>query len=323
MKFIDETEFEVWSGRGGNGCVSFRREKFVPKGGPDGGDGGRGGDVILIADEGLTTLLDARLRRHIRAKHGENGMGSQMNGHSGEGSVLKVPTGTIIKDAETGEILADLKKHGQQLIVAEGGRGGRGNMNFATSTNRAPRRAEKGGPEIHRRLRLELKLLADVGLVGLPNAGKSTLISSISNARPKIADYPFTTKVPNLGMVRYKGKSFTVADIPGLIEGAHEGAGLGIRFLKHIERTKIIVHLIDVLNPMCPDPQKAYNTIHKEIESYSPEMAKLPEIIVFSKMDITEVAEIAKKTKMRGKLLISAASREGLDKLLDGIISKL
>lgn len=322
MKFIDETEFEVWSGAGGNGCVSFRREKFVPKGGPDGGDGGRGGDVVIVADEGLTTLLDARLRRHIRAGHGENGMGSQMNGAAGKDAVLKVPAGTIIKDDVEG-VIADLKKHGDRIIVAKGGRGGRGNMNFATSTNQAPRRADKGGASEHKKLHLELKLLADIGLIGLPNAGKSSLISVISNARPKVADYPFTTKVPCLGMVRHKGKSFTVADIPGLIEGAHGGIGLGTRFLRHIERTRIVVHLIDAANSICPDPNKAYSIVRNELKKYSSHLAERPEIVVLTKADIPDAAQKADEFKGKKTLRISSATKAGLEKLLDKVIEKL
>jgi len=329
MKFIDETTLEVFAGNGGRGCVSFRREKFVPEGGPSGGDGGRGGNVILRADGVLTTFLDAKLRKHVSAGSGVNGMGQNMNGRAGKDIVLRVPAGTVIKDFETQEILADLIKDKQEAIVAKGGRGGLGNMNFKSSTNQAPRYAQKGEPGEKRVIHLELKLLADIGLVGLPNAGKSTLISSISNARPKVADYPFTTKVPVLGLVKHKGRSFTVADIPGLIEGAHEGAGLGIQFLKHVERTRVLVHLIDVLDPIYNDPMKSYAVIRGELKQYSPNLAKLPEILVLTKSDIDEAKpvaekfqkEIAKKTK--DVVVISAAARINLNKLLDKIMEKI
>lgn len=326
MKFIDETEIEVIAGDGGNGCISFRREKYVPKGGPDGGDGARGGDVIFKADGGLSTLLDVRMRRHIRATKGGKGLGSQMNGRAGEDAMLAVPIGTIVRDVATGEVLADLTIHGQEVIIAKGGKGGRGNMNFATSINQAPRKAEKGGKGEQRVVHLELKLLADIGLVGIPNAGKSTLISAISNARPKIADYPFTTKTPCLGVVRHKGVSFTVADIPGLIEGAHEGQGLGIRFLKHIERTKMIIHLIDVSNPIYNDPMKTYSVIRNELKNYSTKHAELKEIIALTKIDIPETRELAlefKKViakKCKDVFLISSATKEGVSQLLDKIV---
>jgi len=329
MKFIDETDIEVFAGNGGRGCVSFRREKYVPKGGPSGGDGGRGGDVIFRSDGGLSTLLDAKLRRHIRAGSGGNGMGSQMTGADGEDAVLTVPVGTIIRDKDTGELLADLTHHGMEAIIAKGGKGGKGNMNFATSTNQAPRYAQKGIKGELRLIRLELKLMADVGLVGLPNAGKSTLITAISNARPKIAAYPFTTKTPCLGVVRHKGRSFTVADIPGLIEGAHKGLGLGIRFLKHIERTRMIVHVIDVKDPSQKDPMGAYAVIKNELKNYGTHLAKLPEVVALNKIDIPETNSAAtkfqKELAKKGKkvLLISAHARKGLDKLLDKVIENL
>lgn len=319
MKFIDEAEIEVIAGSGGNGCCSFRREKFIPKGGPNGGNGGRGGDCIVRADEGLSTLLDARYRKIVRAMRGGHGMGKQMNGRAGVDVVMTVPAGTIVRDVETNEILADLTKHGAQVIVAKGGHGGRGNMNFATSTNQAPRRAEKGGIGEQKKIKLELKLLADVGLVGLPNAGKSTLISAISNARPKIAAYPFTTKVPFLGVVSHKGKNFTVADIPGIIEGAHKGVGLGIQFLRHIERTKMIVHLIDASSHI--DLAQAYSIIRSELKEYSSDLAKLPEIVTLTKMDIPGTAVAAKKFKKA--VPISAVARKGLNVLLDKILENL
>jgi GTP-binding protein len=329
MKFIDETDIEVVAGDGGNGCVCFRREKFVPKGGPDGGDGGRGGSVIFAADGGLSTLMDARYRRHVRASRGGHGMGSQMNGAAGKDVILRVPVGTIVRDLNSKEIIADLTRHGQEAIIAKGGKGGRGNMNFATSINQAPRRAEKGGAGEHKKIHLELKLLADVGLVGLPNAGKSTLISAISNARPKIADYPFTTKVPFLGMVRYKGIGFTVADIPGLIEGAHKGLGLGLQFLRHIERTRVIIHLLDVQNPMHNDPKKAYTVIRNELKKYSSELAELPEIVALTKSDIPETRKKAlkfqKEIAKSGKpvVVISAMARLELNGVLDKILERL
>ncbi len=329
MKFIDETDIEIFAGDGGDGAVCFRREKYVPKGGPNGGDGSRGGSVIVKADGGITTLLDARYRKHIRADKGGNGMGKEMNGRSGEDVVLTLPVGTIITDKDTHEKLADLTFHGQEIVIAKGGKGGLGNMNFATSTNQAPRKAQKGGKGEQRIVHLELKLLADVGLVGFPNAGKSTLITVISNARPKIADYPFTTKVPYLGVVKHKGVSFTMADIPGLIEGAHVGAGLGIRFLKHIERTRIIVHLIDVANPEIKDPMKAYSVIRNELKSYSDHLANLPEIVVLTKTDIPDINKKAvkfeKEIKKKAKdvVLISAVARKGLSELLDKVLRHL
>lgn len=329
MKFIDETTLEVFAGNGGRGCVAFRREKYVPDGGPSGGDGGRGGNVILRADGGLTTLLDAKLTKHIRAKSGENGMGKNMNGRAGEDVIMRVPTGTIVKDFETKEILADLTLDKQEAIVAKGGRGGLGNMNFKSSTNQAPRHAQKGEPGETRVIHLELKLLADIGLVGLPNAGKSTLIGSISNAKPKVADYPFTTRIPVLGLVRHKGKTFTVADIPGLIEGAHKGTGLGIQFLKHIERTRVLVHLIDVLDPTHNDPAKSYSVIRNELKQYSSHLAKLPEIVVLTKSDVEGAKDVAEKfqkeiaKKVQDVVVISAAARTNLNKLLDKIMERL
>lgn len=322
MKFIDETNFEVFAGDGGRGCVSFRREKYVPKGGPDGGDGGRGGDVVLKADEGFTTLLDIYYRKHVRAGRGGHGMGSQMSGAAGHDEVINIPAGTIVSDVDTGEVLADLTKHGTEFVVAKGGRGGRGNMHFVSSINQAPRKAEPGKPGEHKNIHLELKLLADVGLVGLPNAGKSTLISAISNARPKIAAYPFTTRVPYLGVVKHKGRSFTVADIPGLIEGAHKGQGLGIKFLRHIERTRMIVHLIDVTDPLYNNPLKSYRVIREELSRYSPKLAKLPEIIVLTKMDIPSIAVAAKEFHKKA-ISISAATRQGLGSLLDDIVRRV
>lgn len=330
MKFIDEAVIEVKAGDGGNGCVSFRREKYVPKGGPDGGDGGRGGNIYMRVDEGMKTLLDLKLKRHFRAGRGEHGRGKQMNGAAGKDVVIKVPAGTVVHDEETNIRVADLVGHGAEVMVAKGGKGGRGNARFATSTNRAPRRSEKGEKGECKRLRLELKLLADAALIGMPNAGKSTLISVISAARPKIADYPFTTTTPNLGVIYVGwGESFTVADIPGLIENAHEGAGLGIRFLRHIERTRLLVHLIDLADPVNKNPLNSYDVIRAELGSYDVSLLDKPEIIVFTKMDIPsarEKAEVAETVFLaRGKSVvkISAVTHEGLDILVRKMYDKI
>lgn len=284
MHFVDEVTIHVRGGNGGNGCVSFRREKYVPKGGPDGGNGGNGGNVILRADRHLTTLLDFKYRPRYHAQRGEHGRGKKQDGKWGETLVLRVPCGTVVKDAGTEELLADLTSDGQEFIAARGGKGGRGNAEFATATDQAPRRAEEGRPGEERMLHLELKLLADVGLVGLPNAGKSTLISVISAAKPKIADYPFTTLVPNLGIVRVgDGKSFVVADIPGLIEGAHKGKGLGVQFLRHIERTSVLVFLLEATRP---DLKGDYAILLNELKSFDPQLLKKPRIVVVTKMDV-------------------------------------
>ncbi len=324
MKFIDETIIEVEAGDGGNGAVSFRREKYVPKGGPAGGDGGDGGSVILKADKNLSTLLDVSYRRSFKAGHGKNGGAKQMTGPSGKDFIIKVPVGTEVYDVEDESFLFDLNIDGAEFIVAAGGKGGRGNMHFATSTHQAPRNAEPGIPGEKKKIRLELKLLADVGLVGLPNAGKSTLVSAVSNARPKIADYPFTTKVPNLGMVRLDSeRSFVMADIPGLIEGAHEGLGMGIQFLRHIERTKVIVHLLDPVDPANPDPIKSYKVIRDELRLYSDLMMDRPEVLVITKMDIPEARETYElyKNKLKkihkGRIIpISAVTHDGLKELM-------
>jgi GTP-binding protein len=283
MNFIDSSIIEIRSGKGGNGHISFRKEKYVPLGGPDGGNGGRGGDIIFEADRQLTTLLDFRYQRVYAAEDGRNGGKSRCTGRSGKNLTIRVPAGTVIINDATDEILADLTVHGQQYTAAHGGRGGRGNIEFTTAVNQAPRYAEPGGPAEEFTIRLELKVLADVGIVGFPNAGKSTLISVISAARPKIADYPFTTLVPNLGMV-YAGeeRSFTVADIPGLIEGAHEGRGLGIQFLRHVERTNLLVFLIDAMDE---DPVKQYTILCNELESYDPALLEKPRLLCLSKID--------------------------------------
>jgi GTP-binding protein len=287
MKFVDEAEIRVEAGDGGNGVVGFRREKYIPRGGPDGGDGGDGGSVFLEADENLNTLIDYRFERFHRAQRGENGKGSDCTGHKGDDLVLKVPVGTRATDKETLEVLGDLTQHGQRLKVAQGGFHGLGNARFKTSTNRAPRQKSNGTPGEIRTLMLELMLLADVGLLGLPNAGKSTFIRSVSAAKPKVADYPFTTLVPNLGVVRLDSQaSFVIADIPGLIEGASDGAGLGIQFLKHLERCRVLLHLVDVMPVDGSDPVENALTIINELETYSPKLAAKPRWLVFNKIDL-------------------------------------
>jgi GTP-binding protein len=330
MKFIDEVNIHVKAGDGGRGCLSFLREKFVPLGGPDGGDGGRGGDVLLEVDSALTTLLDLRYKHHLKAKNGIPGMGKNKHGKSGEDLVIKVPPGTLVYDDETGELLADLTKADQGFLLLKGGQGGRGNARFLTSTNRAPRHTQPGMPGEERILRLQLKLLADVGLVGLPNAGKSTLISCISAARPKIADYPFTTLVPNLGVVKHGAfRSFVMADIPGLIEGASDGHGLGARFLRHIERTDLFLHLVDLSCLQEGDPIENFEKINHELERFKQELSERPMLVVFTKQDITEVREETEKIRVdfeqRGfkTFAISAVTREGLPELVTIIASEL
>ncbi|MCC6343733.1 MAG: GTPase ObgE [Bryobacterales bacterium] len=287
--FIDEVRVYVKAGDGGNGCVAFRREKYVPKGGPSGGDGGRGGDLFLVSNPHYNTLLHFRYNPEHRAGRGRHGEGSNRTGRDGDSIELPVPVGTVVHDEDTGEILHDFTTPGDKFLVARGGRGGRGNQHFATPTHQAPTEHEMGRPGEERHLRLELKLLADVGLVGFPNAGKSTLISRISAARPKIADYPFTTLEPNLGVVSMPGdRTFVVADIPGLIEGAHEGAGLGIQFLRHIERTKLLVHLVDVSEYSGRDPVRDFKTILKELESFSGTLVQKPMLVVAAKMDVAQ-----------------------------------
>lgn len=321
--FVDEVKIEVKAGDGGNGLVAFRREKYVPRGGPAGGDGGRGGDVILVADGHLTTLVDFRYKRSYKAERGEDGGPNCVTGKNGADLVLKVPVGTQVFDVETGELLADLDVEGQNVAVARGGRGGRGNAHFATPTLRAPRFAENGEPGESHKLRLELKLLADVGLIGFPNVGKSTLIARVSAAKPKIADYPFTTLVPNLGIVRVdENRSFAMADIPGLIEGAHAGAGLGIRFLRHVERTRFLVHIIDVSGMTGRNPIDDFDIINRELRLYSPDLAKLPQVVALNKIDLPSGRETAESLapvfESRGfkTFLISAVTGEGIDSLL-------
>lgn len=319
--FIDYAEIYIGAGKGGDGAVTFRREKYVPKGGPSGGNGGDGGSVILESHHNLSTLLDFRYKKIYKAGDGEIGGNSRKDGKNGKDIVIKVPVGTIIKDAGSEHILFDLNKDGMRVIAAKGGRGGKGNSNFATPTNQAPRYAETGKPGEEKNIVLELKLIADVGLVGFPNAGKSTLISAISAARPKIADYPFTTLEPNLGIVQYKDYSgFTVADIPGIIEGAHEGKGLGLKFLRHIERTKILVFLIDITSE---DYEKDYKTLQNELKSYSRKLAQKPGLLVLSKSDLVEEAEIKKLLKKKMKKMdnkfhiISAVTGSGIPEFLD------
>jgi len=287
MKFVDEAQIQVYAGKGGNGCVSFRREKYVPFGGPDGGDGGDGGSVFLVADEALNTMVDYRYTRQFHADSGKKGAGANCTGRSGDDLLLPVPVGTTVLDADTGEIIGDLTRAGQRLLVAQGGFHGLGNTRFKSSTNRAPRQSTPGSDGASRALRLELKVLADVGLLGLPNAGKSTLIRAVSAARPKVADYPFTTLVPNLGVVRVgTHRSFVIADIPGLIEGASEGAGLGIRFLKHLTRTRVLLHLVDVLPPDGSDPAENVRAIARELERFSPTLAARERWLVLNKTDL-------------------------------------
>ncbi len=323
MKFIDEVEIEVVSGDGGNGCVGWRREKYVPRGGPDGGNGGRGGHVIFVADENFNTLMHFRGLKVFRAESGGKGMGSKMDGAAGEDLRLKVPVGTLLYHRDTGDLLCDLSEHGQEFTMAEGGRGGLGNAWFQSSTNQAPRYAQKGEPGVQLPLRLELKLLADIALIGLPNAGKSTMISAISAAKPKIADYPFTTLEPNLGVVSVDNEhTLVVADIPGLIEGAAEGKGLGIAFLKHIERTSALVHLIDCsLFIEEYEAVEAYTTVRQELEKFDPAMLDKREIVCLTKIDAMTEAEIEKfrsamEEQLDRKVLpVSAVSGRNLDVL--------
>jgi len=326
MKFVDQVKIEVKSGDGGRGCVSFRREKFVEKGGPNGGDGGKGGDVYFVVDSSLSTLLDFRFLSHYKAKNGAPGLGKDMHGKNGEFLELKVPPGTLVYDNETGEQLADLTQAGTRMLFLRGGKGGRGNARFCTSTNRAPRHAQPGIPGEHKTLRLELKLLADVGLVGLPNAGKSTLISAVSAAKPKVADYPFTTLVPNLGVVPYGGyKSLVMADIPGLIEGASEGHGLGTRFLRHVERTDLFLHLVDLSFMQEGDALDNFQLINNELTQYDATLAQKPQMVVITKADITEVREEAEQMKIHFEslgyptFLVSAVTGEGTRELVEAV----
>ncbi len=328
MKFVDEAEIRVEAGDGGNGTIGFRREKFVPKGGPDGGDGGDGGSVYLVADENLNTLIDFRFERFHRAERGQNGQGSNCTGRGGADLEIKVPIGTRATDTETLEVLGDLLQHGQRLKVAQGGFHGLGNARFKSSTNRAPRQKTNGTPGEIRNLKLELMLLADVGLLGLPNAGKSTFIRSVSAAKPKVADYPFTTLVPNLGVVRQDAqRSFVIADIPGLIEGAADGAGLGIQFLKHLERCRILLHMVDVMPVDQTDPVESAKAIVAELEKYSPKLASKPRWLVCNKIDLmlpeeAEVlcASIAEALGAEKHFQISAFQKMNTDELCRDIM---
>ncbi|MCY0885762.1 MAG: GTPase ObgE [Firmicutes bacterium] len=322
--FVDEVRIFVQAGAGGNGAVAFRREKYIPMGGPAGGDGGRGGDVVAVVDPGLSTLLDFRHQRHYRAEAGRPGEGSNRHGRDGADVIIRVPPGTLIyREDESGssELLADLTRPGQRVVIARGGQGGRGNARFASSVHRAPRIAERGSPGEAFWVRLELNLLADVGLVGYPNVGKSTLISRVSAARPKIADYPFTTLVPNLGMVGAWGEGFVIADVPGLIEGAHAGAGLGDQFLRHLKRTRLLVHLLDV-SPLARDPGEAYAAIRRELAAFSADLAARPELVALNKIDLPEAAARADAfeaahPELAGRCFrISALSGEGVDSLM-------
>jgi GTP-binding protein len=330
MKFIDEAKILVKAGDGGQGCVSFRREKFIPHGGPDGGNGGRGGDIILVTSRSHSTLLDMKYRQHHTAKRGGHGSGNNRTGKDAIDIVLTVPMGTLVKDDATGEILADLTEEGQRFIVAKGGIGGKGNAWFTSSTYQAPRFAQEGMPGEEHWVKLELKLLADVGIIGFPNVGKSTFIARVSAARPKIADYPFTTLTPNLGVVKYGNlESFVIADIPGLIEGAHQGSGRGIKFLRHVERTKVLLHIIDIADGACPGAWENYLTINGELEKFSADMMKKPQIVAINKIDLPDTREKMEKELARLEkngikaYPFSAATGEGTRDILNEMIRLL
>jgi len=328
VKFIDEAKITVRSGSGGKGCVSFRREKFVPRGGPDGGAGGKGGDIILKTTSRKRTLYHFRFQNHFKAENGTNGQGKQKTGKNGQNLIIELPPGTLVFDADTGHLIKDLVSTDETFVLLTGGRGGQGNTKFKTSTHRTPRFAQPGEPGETKTLKLELKLLADVGIIGLPNAGKSTLIAAISSARPKIGNYPFTTLTPSLGVVRINGaEPFIVADIPGLIKGAHQGTGLGTKFLRHIERTRILVHLIDVSAIDPDDPLSGYDTINHELAMHNEKLAQKPQIVVLNKMDLPgarQRAEIFQSAlKMKKIILISALTGQGLAELTTQIVRRL
>ncbi|MGD8345050.1 MAG: GTPase ObgE [Desulfobacterales bacterium] len=328
MKFIDEALITVQSGDGGRGCVSLRREKYVPRGGPDGGDGGKGGDVILKSSLRRRTLYPFQFKRQFKAQKGAHGQGKQKTGRNGQDLIIEIPPGTLVKDAATGEVIKDFTTDGESFTVVKGGRGGLGNARFKTSTNRTPRYAQPGEAGQIRELKLELKLLADVGIIGLPNAGKSTLISVISSAAPKIANYPFTTLTPTLGVVETDwGDPFVVADIPGLIEGAHEGAGLGTRFLRHIERTRILIHLIDVGGIDVGHPRRHFKTVNRELKSFNPQLTEKPQIVALNKMDLPGAAKAAEAfvaaLDPEPVFLISAKENRGIKRLLSRTIELL
>jgi GTP-binding protein len=323
MKFIDEAKIQISAGAGGRGCLSFRREKYVPRGGPDGGDGGKGGDVIIVSAPQLESLIDFRYKRHYKASSGAHGKGKHQHGKGGEDLIIPVPLGTVVTDAESGELLADLSRPDERITVAQGGQGGRGNARFVSSTRQAPRYAEPGNSGEQRWITLELKLLAEVGVVGLPNSGKSTLVAALSGAKPKIADYPFTTIRPVLGVVRSAGeRKFTIADIPGLIEGAHAGRGLGTAFLRHIERTRVLIHLIDGSTAAQHEPADAFAIISSELTMHNPALAEKPRIVAINKMDepgarerYTSIKERFRKSRIK-TFPVSALTGEGLKPLV-------
>jgi GTP-binding protein len=333
MKFVDEATIRVQAGNGGHGCLSFRREKYVERGGPDGGDGGHGGSVYLVADAGMNTLADFRVSRKFRAETGQGGAGRNKTGRSGKDLDVKVPCGTVVHDVDTGELICDLTDAGQRQMVAEGGRGGLGNTRFKSSTNRAPRKTTNGTPGEGRHLKLELKVLADVGLLGMPNAGKSTLISAMSHAKPRIADYPFTTLHPNLGVVRVGMlQSFVMADIPGLIEGAAEGAGLGIQFLKHLQRTGLLLHLVDIAPiDASVDPASTVKALERELVNFSADLAEKPRWLVLNKIDLLDEGalaaareDIVRKLDWDGPVFeVSAATGEGTEQLAQAVMQAL
>lgn len=332
MRFVDEATIDVAAGKGGDGCVSFRREKFIPRGGPDGGDGGDGGSIWLAGDSGLNTLADFRHARSFRARNGRPGGGRQKTGKSAEDIIIRVPLGTVVTAAETGERIGDVTGHGQRLLVARGGRGGKGNVHFKSATNRAPRQSTPGTPGEERRLHLELQVLADAGLLGYPNAGKSTLIRAVSAARPRVADYPFTTLHPHLGVVSLEpGRSFVMADIPGLIEGAAAGAGLGIRFLKHLRRTRLLLHLVEIAPPDGSDPADQVRKLERELEEFDPDLAGRERWLVITKLDLFEpgdasqrVREILERLGWRRRWFgISAIAGQGLDELVGAVMERL
>jgi GTP-binding protein len=328
VKFIDEATIIVQSGNGGSGCVSFRRERFVPRGGPDGGDGGRGGDVLLKTTSRKRTLYHLQFKKLYKAPNGGSGQGSQKTGRSGSDLTIEVPAGTLVINADSGEVLFDLVQPDREVVIAKGGRGGQGNLRFKSSTHRTPRFAQPGEPGQTLTLKLELKSLADVGIIGLPNAGKSTLIGALSSAQPKIADYPFTTLTPNLGVVQAHGEEpFVVADIPGLIEGAHEGAGLGMRFLRHVERTRILVHLIDASAIDAEDVLAPFQAVNHELKMYSRDLAEKPQLVVLNKLDVEGAADLADRfcqaLSDRKVLLMSAATHQGLEDVKTAMIQAL
>ncbi len=326
--FVDKAKIYIKSGKGGNGSVSFRREPYVPQGGPDGGNGGRGGSVVFLADRNLRTLMDFRYKKKYTAENGEDGRGKQQYGRDAEDLVIKVPVGTLVKDADTGNVMADLKEDGQRFVAAKGGKGGKGNVWYKNSVRQAPNFAESGGFAVERNIELELKLIADVGLVGYPNVGKSTLLSVCTSASPKIADYHFTTITPNLGVVNFYDKSFVMADIPGLIEGASEGLGLGLDFLKHIERTRMLIHVVDVSGSEGRDPSEDFDKINAELRNYSEKLASKPMIVAANKIDMAEDDTVEKFTEyVRSKgydvYFISAPIHEGVDELIKAVAAKL